>query len=210
MSTPSHPPHEASAKRQAIVAAAARLFMADGYGKTSMDAIAREAAVSKATLYAHFASKDQLFATIVGDACGRIALQDGTFDTGVTDMRAALASIGERLLRFLLAAETQAIQRMVIAESQRFPELGAAFLAVGPQTFLSHLAEWLAAQSAAGRIRIADPAVAADQFGALLRPLLFLRALLSVPPAPSEAEILANVDAAVSLFLAACAARSEA
>ena len=45
--------------------------------------------------------------------------------------------------------------------------------------------------------------VAADQFGALLRPLMFLRAMLAVAPAPDEAEIMATVDAAVGTFLRA-------
>ena len=56
-------------KRQAILNAATELFVARGYGAVSMDAIARAADVSKATLYAHFESKDRLFARIVSDAC---------------------------------------------------------------------------------------------------------------------------------------------
>ena len=51
--------------------------MAQGYGAVSMDAIARAAGVSKATLYAYFSSKDQLFATIIGEACRqKIALAE--------------------------------------------------------------------------------------------------------------------------------------
>ena len=57
------------AKRQAVLDAATALFMAQGYGAVSMDAIARAAGVSKATLYAYFSSKDQFFATIISDAC---------------------------------------------------------------------------------------------------------------------------------------------
>ena len=58
-----------SPKRQAVIEAAGELFIAQGYGAVSMDAIARAAGVSKATLYAHFASKDKLFATIINEAC---------------------------------------------------------------------------------------------------------------------------------------------
>src|SRR5271157_6368560 len=58
-----------SPKHQLVLDAAATLFMAHGYGAISMDAIARAAGVSKATLYAHFSSKDLLFATIVREAC---------------------------------------------------------------------------------------------------------------------------------------------
>ena len=46
---------------QQIRQAAMRLFQEQGYGAVSMDAIAREAGVSKATIYAHFADKAELF-----------------------------------------------------------------------------------------------------------------------------------------------------
>jgi len=52
------------AKKLAVLKAALRLFLEQGFGATSMDAIAREAGVSKATLYAHVKSKEELFAAI--------------------------------------------------------------------------------------------------------------------------------------------------
>ena len=70
-------PDSESPKRQLVLDAAASLFMAHGYGAVSMDAVARAAGVSKATLYAYFSSKDQLFATIIGEACRqKIALAE--------------------------------------------------------------------------------------------------------------------------------------
>ena len=197
------PPAALSPKRQAIIAAAAGLFMAHGYGAVSMDSIAREAGVSKATLYAHFASKDALFANIIGGKCAEIAFDSEVFPEAVEDVGAALTGIGLRLLRFLVAPQTQAMQRVVIAESGRFPELGAAFLRAGPELFLARLRDWLVVQDRAGRLAIADATVAADQFGAMLRPMMFLRALVGVPPAPSEPEIAATVTAAVATFLRA-------
>jgi TetR/AcrR family transcriptional repressor of mexJK operon len=203
MSERALPPATSSPKRQAILVAAAGLFMAHGYGAVSMDTIAREAGVSKATLYAHFASKDALFATIIGGKCAEIAFDAEAFPDQIEDVQAALTGIGLRLLRFLVAPSTQAMQRVVIAESGRFPELGAAFLWAGPELFHARLRDWLLAQDRAGRLAIPDAIVAADQFGALLRPLMFLRALLGVPPAPTEAEITATVTAAVATFLRA-------
>ena len=194
---------DGSPKRQAIIEAATRLFMAQGYGPVSMDAIARAANVSKATLYAHFASKDRLFATIVGGRCTQVAFDNAPFPDDGVDMRQVLTGIGRRLLGFLLAPETQAILRMAIVESARFPELGTAFLDSGPKMFITRLAAWIAAEHDAGRLDAPDPVVAADQFGALLRPLMFLRAMLAVAPAPDEAEIMATVDAAVGTFLRA-------
>lgn len=202
----SHATLEISPKRQSVIDAAARLFKTHGYGQVSMEAVARDAGVSKATLYAYFASKDQLFASIIGGACGRIAFEDGVFEAAPEDLRATMIVIGGKLLRFLLNPDTQALQRVVIAESARFPELGAAFLRAGPELFLTRLGDWLAIQARDGRLRVADARLAADQFGALLRPLIFLRAILMVPPAPDDAEIDATVTAAVDTFLRAYAA----
>src|SRR5438067_10651894 len=54
-------------KAAAVLRAARRAFLASGFGAVSMDAIAREAGVSKATVYAHFGSKEELFGAVVAD-----------------------------------------------------------------------------------------------------------------------------------------------
>src|SRR5262249_37727927 len=54
-------------KRRQVLEAAGRLFLRHGFGATTMDAIAREAGVSKATVYAHAKNKQELFAAIVND-----------------------------------------------------------------------------------------------------------------------------------------------
>ncbi len=195
------PPIEESRKRRQVLDAASDLFMALGYGAVSMESVARAAGVSKATLYAHFASKEVLFASIVREACDRNTLAADNFPDEVEDIAAALSGIGGRVLRFLLQPRTLAIYRVAVAESARFPELGRAFWAAGPNAFRERFAAWLAIQSAAGRLRVPDARVAADQFGALLRASLFMRATLALPPAPDEAEIDATVQQAVAMFL---------
>ncbi len=64
--------HAPAPKRQAIVAAAARVFLDSGYGAASMDAIADEAGVSKQTVYSHFGAKDALFQAIIEDKCEQL------------------------------------------------------------------------------------------------------------------------------------------
>lgn len=49
-----------------IVAATRTLFLRYGYRRTSVDDIAREAGVAKATLYLHFAGKEDMFRTMIG------------------------------------------------------------------------------------------------------------------------------------------------
>lgn len=48
--------------RARIVAAASKLFYAEGIGRVSMDAVAEKTGVTKRTLYYHFQSKDDLIA----------------------------------------------------------------------------------------------------------------------------------------------------
>ena len=60
------------AKRDAILAAATRSFLAEGYSAVSMDAIALAAPVSKPTLYNYFPGKSALFAAVVAHVCQRM------------------------------------------------------------------------------------------------------------------------------------------
>lgn len=203
------PPEQLSQKRRQMVDAAAELFMAHGYGAVSMDGVARAAGVSKATLYAHFTSKDQLFATIVGDAARRNADWATMFCVQDCDIRSALTIVGDRMLRFLLQPATLAIYRVAVAECARFPELGLAFMQNGPRAGFERLTAWLSERAMVNELVIDDPQVAAAQFMGLLKANLFMRASLALPPDPSEAEIEATVGSAIETFLRAFGAKAR-
>ncbi len=195
-------------KQRDIAEAATRLFITQGYASVSMDAIARAAGVSKATLYAYFASKERLFANLVGVACSRSASGLGELADGGADLRTTLTELGGRVLRFMLDEQSLAIYRVVMAETVRFPELGRAFYERGAATSRRNFAAWLDRQMAAGKLLSRDPGLAAEQFMGLLRTHLHMRALLGIGPAPTQAEIETTVTAAVETFLRAYAPTS--
>ena len=56
---PARPERRSDRKRAAILEAATEAFLQRGYLGTSMDEIAAQAAVSKQTVYKHFADKEQ-------------------------------------------------------------------------------------------------------------------------------------------------------
>jgi hypothetical protein len=91
---------------------------------------------------------------------------------------------------------------VVIAESTRFPELGRAFYDNGPAALLGIFGTWLAEQTAAGNLAVADPVTAAEQFVSLLKTSVYLRASLGLTT-PTDAEIDVTVEAAVTTFLKA-------
>ncbi len=202
-------PTDATPKQRDIAKAATRLFIAQGYASVSMDAIARAAGVSKATLYSYFASKERLFANLVGAACSRSVSGLGELADGGADLRATLTELAGRALRFMLEEQSLAIYRVVMAETARFPELGRAFYERGAATSRRNFAAWLERQMAAGKLLSRDPGLAAEQFMGLLRTHLHLRALLGIGPPPTEAEIETTVTAAVETFLRAYAPTSS-
>ena len=128
----------------------------------------------------------------------------------VENVEAALRALGGKLLRFLLEPRTVAIARVAIAESARFPELGAAFLASGPMAFQTQVAAWLGRLHAQGAIHAPDADLAAQHLGALLRGTLHIEALLTPDFTPDEARIEAAVAGAVGAFLRAYERRPDA
>lgn len=198
-----------SPKRVQMLCAARELFLSQGYGAVSMDAVARAAGVSKATLYAHFSSKDQLFATIIGDACrGNIAAESFLPALAINtsdDLRSALIGLGQRMIRFFLEPDSLAIHQIVIAESSRFPELGQAFFDNGPVRLRQSLAGWLTLQAQAGWLAVPDPLTAAEQFVSLVRGGFYMRASLNLPLDPSRPGPDEAVVDSVDMFLRAYA-----
>lgn len=194
-----------SPKATQVLTAASRLFMAQGYGATSMDAIAREAGVSKATLYAHFANKDRLFAAIVGANCSRFSQTLEALDLGQHDVRAALLLIGRSFLRLILSDEARAMFRIVIAEAPRSPELGQIFYASGPAIVTGRLVEFLGRAEQRGQVAVPDPVLAIKQFIGALQGPFHLRRLIGLIEQPDEASLEHAVQTAVNVFLRAYA-----
>jgi TetR/AcrR family transcriptional regulator, mexJK operon transcriptional repressor len=167
-------------KTEAILEAAGQLFREHGYGAVSMDQIAREAGVSKATVYAHFESKDRLFAAMVHNACRVYAEGLMPAVTEMEDVREALTQICREIERFLLAPKTLGIYRVIIAEGPRFPELVQAFVEAGPLPFRKMLAEFFEANNRRGTLKVPNPRLAAHQLIWLVRGPLYLQRVLDL------------------------------
>jgi TetR/AcrR family transcriptional regulator, mexJK operon transcriptional repressor len=198
---------EAVQKRQSpkiaqILEAATALFLSQGYGATSMDGVARSAGVSKATLYAHFAGKDDLFAAVVEAECARLKAALAPSGAAGDDLPAALRRIAGAFVDRMFSADGLAMYRTVVAEAVRFPELGRSFYDSAPAEVLSRLAAYLQGAASRGLLALENPREAAEHFIGLLRGETYLRHLLGIArPTPRELDHL--VDTAVRVFLRA-------
>jgi AcrR family transcriptional regulator len=189
-------------KAAAILAAARQAFLAGGFGAVSMDAIARQAAVSKATVYAHFASKEELFGAVIADMSERYfdGFSAGELDPG--DAAGSLTALAHRYLDLLMSPEAIAVNRVIIGEVTRFPALGEVFWRAGPVRIRAQLETFMRGAAAAGSLDIADPRLAAEHFASLVRGEIHLRHLMLLDPV-DPARIRAAADGAVATFLAA-------
>jgi TetR/AcrR family transcriptional regulator, mexJK operon transcriptional repressor len=194
---------EPSGKAQSILDAATRTFLAAGFGAVSMDAIAREAGVSKATVYAHFAGKEDLFGAMVSRVCER---RFGTFSAAEldpTDMRRSLTILGRRFLELLLSPEAIALHRIMIGEVTRFPQLGEVFWRAGPERNFGQIEAFMRRAAECGALDIADPRRVAEHFVGLVRGETQLRHLLKLESQAADTAIDASVGASVDTFLRA-------
>lgn len=175
--------------------------MRDGYEGASVDAIARAAGVSKATLYSYFPDKSALFIEVVRNECNRQAEHSFELHGCGSSARDGLTCIARSFTGFLFSPFAQRVFRICVAESDRFPELGRAFYKSGPQMLHDTLVQFLTHAAQTGEVEIGDFDLAADQFAELCKTELFAKVVFNIIDRPEAHEIERIIEGAVDLFL---------
>jgi TetR/AcrR family transcriptional repressor of mexJK operon len=171
-------------KRAAILDAAEALFIAEGYDRTSVDAIAARAGVSKRTVYDHYDDKETVFLRVLGRVnealvtTVRVAIEEELAPG--RDVREALTAFGLRIADRAFASSEYLAFRRLSGPRQSVPRLPEA-ARDRPERMLEERFAGLAAE---GAIHTADPALAARHFTALTISL----ALEAVTNRPAEGQ----------------------
>ena len=186
---------------------ATELFLRDGYEQTSIDAILVRSGGSKATLYAYFPTKQDLFRAVIDSVVFNSQRPD-EFDVAA-DARVVLTEFAASRLRVVLSPQHRAILGLIIAERERFPDLAAMYLERGPQRSHCLLVAHLEALRRNGHIDIADVNEAAEFFIGMLKQRWNAQLLLVAAPAPSDAAIREHAERVVGRFLAAFARQTH-
>lgn len=201
------PEGRSARKRRAIVDAALAAFLEKGYERTSMDEIAAAAAVSKQTVYKHYASKEGLFADIVigtiRDAeAGSVELVEAL--SGSEDLEADLRRFARRHLAVVLQPHVVQLRRVIISEATRFPDIARTWYEHGPQLGQETLAREFAELARRGLLRFDDAELAAAYFNWLILSIPLNRAMFFPDgPTPSRRALDRYADEGVRIFLAA-------
>ncbi|MBK1647421.1 hypothetical protein CKO36_02150 [Rhabdochromatium marinum] len=193
-------PFKNAAKREAIIDAAVPLFMRQGVQRTSLEQIARAAGVAKQTIYSHFDNKDALFAA----GFPRVFARHG-FDLEQITAGQDAAEILRRLLRGYLAVvldpQVIAINRVVMAEAEQYPDVAKRCWQSGPARSRKLFIAVVAHLSDQGLLQIDD----VEQAGAELRVLAATefreQLLFKVIDAVPEVELTAHLEHLIVGFL---------
>ncbi|GAB2986101.1 TetR/AcrR family transcriptional regulator [Amycolatopsis acidiphila] len=191
-------------KHQSILGAAAELFLAKGYQGTSMDEVAAKAAVSKQTVYKHFADKETLFGEIIQGTLERVAEPFGEEIRSLaetTDLAHDLHALARQYLVAVLQPQVVQLRRLIIGESGRLPALTRGYYDRAIGGTLTRLADCFARLAERGLLAVDDPRLAAGHFAFLVLGQPLDEAMFADTPAPRELERFA--DAGARVFLAA-------
>lgn len=187
-------------KRRAILNGAKSAFLRNGFGGTSMDAVAAKAGVSKMTVYRHFGSKEDLFAGVITELCERI-VEDNLEEMLNQNPKQALRAFARRMIDIVFAPETIELHRIVVSESRRFPKLGHFFYISGPERCNAVLEAYLRRNLDDPQFKVHNPRRAAEMFLEHLRGYAHLRTLLRVEKTPSRRELDERIEGAVRHIL---------
>ncbi|SNS23577.1 TetR/AcrR family transcriptional regulator [Antarctobacter heliothermus] len=185
-----------------VIDGAREIFLRDGFEGASVDEIAREAGVSKATLYSYFPDKRLLFIEVASAQCGRQADEAVLSINMSRPPREVLSQAGRKFLSFLYSEMGQRIFKICLSESERFPDLGRQFYQSGPMIMRRVMGDYLSAARDRNELQVDDIDLAADQFAELCKADLWPKLLFGIQTTVTEAEIARVVDGAVDTFMA--------
>lgn len=198
----SMPPKDRSEKAKAILEGAFQVFVAQGYTAASMDRIAATAGVSKSTLYSNFQDKEGLFLALIQEMT-HTSRQTVFTLLSESDLQAPPQEVLRQIATCMLDNFTQnqpllTLMRLVIGESDRFPEVAKKFVMEIKKPMLEQLTLYLSSQP---QLKLSDPAVTARVFsGALVHYLIVQKLLHGDEVLPLERDRM--VDGLVNLIAA--------
>jgi AcrR family transcriptional regulator len=102
------------ATRAQLIAIATRMFAAQGYEDTSIEAVLREAGVSRGSLYHHFASKEALFEAVLQDVEAKVGERALSATAGADGPVAALRA---GCLEWIRVAGDPVVQRILLIDA---------------------------------------------------------------------------------------------
>jgi TetR/AcrR family transcriptional regulator, mexJK operon transcriptional repressor len=203
------PSKRLAARREAFLAAARQVFEKKGFAEATLDDVVALSGGSRQTLYALFGGKQGLFEAITSGTCESIfqGLTPEKLATRATDE--VLKEVGTRYLAIVTSPSCLSLNRLVVAEAPRIPEVVQQFWKLGPGRSRAFLAEFFDRQIEHGLLRMPNSRAGAEYFLEMLSGTVRLQCLIGLRHPPNPQEIEEIVDGAVAQFLNGCLVRNR-
>jgi len=195
------------ARTAALINAATRVFLREGYGLASIDKVAAEAGVSTRTIYERYKNKADLLGAVIGRLVDRMSTVLSTLDLNRLEPKAALGVIAEIITDRARDPDAVALFRIVATEAHRFPELAAKMRENNKLCVDNAVANYLRTQARRGLLNLADPDRAATLFLQMICSELHDRLLFGGEAELATFDFKSHVDHVIDLFLLGAAPR---
>jgi TetR/AcrR family transcriptional regulator, mexJK operon transcriptional repressor len=192
-------------KAYTVLRAARKIFLTHGFSGATTDMIQREAAVSKSTVYAHYANKEALFIAVVEAECRIFAETINAIRFSPGKLRETLIELAKAYLTILLSESGLSLHRIIVAEGPRFPALARMFYKAGPNVIIAMVTDLLARAEASQELSFGSIAQseAARVFIHLVRSEPQFLSLIHPDYSPTHEQIDHWVFVAVETFMRA-------
>jgi AcrR family transcriptional regulator len=196
------------ARTDALIAAATRVFLRDGFGAASIDKVAHEAGVSTRTIYERFKNKADLLISVISRLVERdMAMVFATAELDRMEVRQALTAIGRSITGRACDPQAAALFRIVATEAQRFPALAEQMRIATKDRIVNAVAQYFRGQIARGRLTLADPERAAALFTHMIKAELQECMLFGSIQDVAHLDFQRHIDQVVEIFLNGAAPR---
>ncbi len=198
-----------AARREAFLAAARQLFEKKGFAEATLDDVIALSGGSRQTLYGLFGGKQGLFEAITSDTCEKIFHGLNPEKLAPLATEEVLKEIGTHYLAIVTSPSCLSLNRLVIAEAPRIPEVAQRFWKLGPGRSRAFLAEFFDRQIERGLLSMPDSHAGAEYFLEMLSGTVRLQCLIGLRQPPDPKEIDEIVQDAVAHFLNGCLVHKE-
>ena len=156
---------QAELRHEELLDRALELFLEKGFELVTMEAIAAAVGMTKRTVYARYEDKAALFRAVVQRAIERwIVPIERLREVETDDLEATLVAVAKIRLQNAISPVGVRLDRIVTAESFRFPEIFSLAYEEGSRPTIVYIADLLRRHVAAGGIALQEPEIAAGAF----------------------------------------------
>jgi len=188
-------------KRARILEAAKALFLKMGYHGSSMNQIAKDAGVTKLTVYNHFQDKQSLFTCAIQETCAECISEQHFCLTSHSQFQTVFFDACECALKMIYLPEALKLEHVLLELAAEKSPLAQHFFEASHQPLFNALCDFFTQAASLKFIRHDNPLKQTELILSLLLGIRHHQVLLGISHIPSAPEILDIVQDAIEIFM---------